>query len=158
MSQFLTLLEIRLACPWANDGTGQWEGTKVFRYYSSLLKQEIEVPVGLSSDLASVPKVPVVFLMFGGRYAMPAYIHDYLTRYRRFPREKCDLVFLEAMRLQNDMELAAMSEAGVDQDEIVERKQALEGRATAMYAGVASYTKSGLWKSEIDQPGFEPMG
>lgn len=157
MSEFRTPLDVRLVCPWANDGTGQWQGRNVFRYYSSELGQEVEIDLGFSSDLASVPKAPVLFLLFGGRYAIPSYIHDYLTRYRRFRREKCDRVFLEAMRLQNKMEIQAMKDAGIDDDEIADRKAALEGRATAMYAGVAAYTKSGRWKSDVDQPGFEVM-
>lgn len=158
MSEFLTPLDLRLVCPWANDGTGQWQGLSVFRYRSTLLGQVVEIPFGQSSDLASVPKAPMLFLLFGGRYAAPAYIHDYLTRCRRFAREKCDRVFLEAMRLQNDMEIRSMKDAGIDDDEIADRKAALEGRATAMYAGVAAYTKSGQWKSDVDQPGFEVMG
>jgi hypothetical protein len=149
---------LRLACPWCNDGTGQWEGMdESFGFYSDILKQAVHPPLGFSTDTASVPKAPVVFTMFGGRYAMSAYIHDYLTRYRRFKREKCDTVFLEAMRCENLMELGAMAAAGSDLEAVEERARELEGRATAMYAGVALYTATGLWKGPWDEPGYDPV-
>lgn len=149
---------LRLACPWCNDGTGQWEGMdESFGFYSDILKQAAHPPLGFSTDQASVPKAPLIFAMFGGRYAMPAYIHDYLTRYRRFKREKCDLVFLEAMQCQNDMELDAMWKAREDWDVIHEREKALEARAQAMYSAVALFTATGLWKKPWDEPGYDPV-
>lgn len=157
MSQFRSDLNIRLACAWANNGTGQWENLTPFLYYSTLLRRLIEIPVGFSFDGASVPKLAVAYALFGGRYWRSALIHDFLCRMRRISREKADLTFLEAMRLENEEEIRAMRAMGVDDDEIVARKAVLEGRALSMYAGVAAYTKSGAWKTEVDKPGFEPI-
>jgi hypothetical protein len=157
VSQFRSELRIRLACAWANDGTGQWENLAPFLYYSTLLRRVIEIPVGFSFDGASVPKLPMAFALFGGRYWRAALIHDFLCRMRRISREKADLVFLEAMRLENEEEIQAMRAAGMDDDEIAARKANLEGRALSMYVGVAAFTKSGAWKTEVDKPGFEPI-
>ena len=151
-------LRLRLVCPWANDGTGQWEVIEAYPTYSDVLGKQITLPYGFSSDLASVPKAPILFLLFGGRYALPSLFHDYLTRYRLCSREKADLVFLEFMRRQNDDEIKALRESGAYKEELEDRKNALEGRATAMYAAVALYTKTGLWKTDVDQPGYEPLG
>ena len=67
-------------------------------------------------------------------------------------------MFLEFMRRQNDDEIKALRESGAYKEELEDRKNALEGRATAMYAAVALYTKTGLWKTDVDQPGYEPLG
>lgn len=157
MSEFRSQLVAVLVDPYYKDGTGLWNYREEFRYYSTLLKKEVCIPKGFATDFASVPIAPVTYLAFGNRYHMPAGIHDYLCRYRICKRGKADLVFLEAMRLQNAMEIQAMRDAGVDDDEIIDRKAALEGRAQMMFLGVAAYTKSGLWKTEVDQPGFEPI-
>lgn len=156
--QFISPLRVMLVIPYANDGVGQWQLTESFSYYSNLLKKLIVVPAGFSTDFASVPKGIVTWGMFGGRYSRPAVVHDYITRNRLCPREKADQIFLEAMRIENELELESMRLSGEDDDEVVERKAALEGRASAMYAAVVLYTKTGLWKNESDQPGYEPVG
>jgi hypothetical protein len=136
MSQFLDDLHVVLTDPQANDGTGQWQLTRPIRYESNLLKQIVEVPLGFSTDFASVPRQSIIaWGLFGGRAIRPAVVHDYLVRYRRFAREKCDLVFLEAMHVD-----------GVP-----------EAKAHLMYSAVALFTASGLWKKEYDQPGYEPV-
>lgn len=158
MSQFLTELHERLVDPYAEDGTGLWQLTAEFRYYSALLKREVVVPVGFIHDHASVPRGPLIYAAFGNRYHRPAVIHDYLVRDRKVTRQKADKVFLEAMRLQNDEEIALLKDIGEDDDAIADRKAALEGRALAMFAAVAAYTKTGLWKKDFDKPGYEPVG
>lgn len=156
--RFVSPLLVRLVTPYANDGVGQWELTESFSYYSNLLKKMIVVPQGFSTDFASVPKGILTWGLFGGRYARPAVVHDYLTRERICKREKADLVFLEAMRLENEIEIDSLRNSGEDDDEIIDRKSALEGRATAMYAAVALFTKTGLWKRDFDKSGYEPIG
>ena len=155
---FLSPLCVTLVTPHANDGIGQWQLLEPFSFYSVVLKKTVVVPVGFSTDFASVPKAILAWGLFGGRYARPAVVHDYLTRYRSCPREKADRVFLEAMRLENSLELTVLFESGEDDDEIADRKNALEGRVVAMYAAVALYTKTGLWKTEVDRSGYEPLG
>lgn len=144
--------------PWANDGTGLHELRSGFSIASSTLGKKIGVPYGFSTDFASVPKGVITWGLFGGRYRRPAVVHDYLTRQRLCPREKADLVFLELMRYENELEIEVMKESGEDNDEIASRKNALEGRAYAMYLAVALYTKTGFWKKDFDKPGYEPIG
>lgn len=55
------------------------------------------VPAGFTTDLASVPRLPGMFLLFGGKARRAAILHDYLY-HQRYPREAADLAFREAMR------------------------------------------------------------
>lgn len=157
MSPFLTELYEKLVDPYANDGTGLWQLTEDLQVYIKRLKRTETIPSGFVYDHASVPRVAGLYAAFGNRYHRPAVVHDYQCRMRRIKREKVDLIFLDLMRAQNADELAEMAARGVDDDEVADRKAALEGRALAMYAGVAIYTKSGLWKKDVDRPGFEPV-
>ena len=70
-------------------------------YESKLLECTIAVPVGFQSDGASVPRVPIVYMLFGDRAHHESVIHDYLYRSDSFPslsRSQADNVFLEAMK------------------------------------------------------------
>ena len=136
MSAFIDPLVVLLADPDANDHTGQWQLIKPLRYQSDIAKQTITVPFGFSTDFASVPRNMVIaWGLFGGRGMRPAVVHDYITRQRLYPRPKCDRIFLEALEIE-----------GLPMT-----------KALPMYLGVVAYTKSGLWKSEVDQPGYEPI-
>jgi hypothetical protein len=157
MSPFLSELCEKLVDPYANDGTGLRQLTEDFQVYIKRLKRTETIPRGFAYDRASVPRVPGIYAAFGCRYDRPALVHDYLCRMGRIKREKADLVFLDLMRAQNEDELAWMAAQGIDDDEIADRKAAIEGRALAMYAAVALFTRTGLWKTEVDQPGFEPV-
>lgn len=170
MSEFLSPLRVEYIEPWdypnngrwnANDGTAHWQLTDPLRYYSSLLKQAVEVMTGFRNDLASVPTLPLIYARYGNRYARPATVHDFLCRRIApyvFPRATCDRVFLEAMRLENAMEIDAMHWSGVDAETIAARHAELDGRAVEMYLAVRVYSATGLWKNETDEPGFEPLG
>jgi hypothetical protein len=158
MSAFLTPLREELIDPYANDGTGLWRLVESFSVWSQRLKRNVEAPVGFTHDHASVPIVPLLYVSYGNRYHRPAVIHDLLCRERRVKRETVDLVFLDLMRAQNEEEVAFLRDQGVDEDEVLDRKTLLEIRAWEMYQGVRVYTKSGLWKGEVDKPDFEPIG
>jgi hypothetical protein len=157
MSPFLSELCEKLVDPYAKDGTGLWQLTEDFQVYIRRLKRTETVPRFFVHDHASVPITPVLYAAFGNRYHRPAVVHDYQCRMRRIKRETVDKIFLDLMRAQNDDEIALMREQGIDDDEIIDRKARLEGRALAMYAAVAAYTKTGLWKTEVDKPGFNPI-
>jgi hypothetical protein len=122
-------LQVRLADPQANSGTGQWE-LLIPLVYESDSAGRIEVPVGFSTDFASVPHLPFIYSMMGNRAHRPAVVHDYITRQRLFERTRCDQIFLEAMLAE-----------GMD-----------ESKARLMYAGVALYSSTGEWKGEVDYP------
>ena len=59
----------------------------------------IEVPVGFVSDGASIPKIFwfIVGSPLTGKYRGAAILHDYLYYSTRYPRKRCDEIFLEAM-------------------------------------------------------------
>lgn len=136
MSKFLDRLVVILDDPQANGHTGQWQLIHILRYQSDLAGQIITVPFGFSTDFASVPRESVIaWGLFGGRAMRPAVVHDYLVRYRIFPREKCDRIFLEAMKAEGLPMVKAMP----------------------MYLAVAAYTSSGLWRKDFDEPGYEPV-
>lgn len=137
MSAFIDPLVVLLADPDANDHTGQWQLIKPLRYESEIAGRIITVPFGFSTDFASVPRKSVIaWGLFGGRGMRPAVVHDYITRQREFNRDKCDNIFLEAMKVEG----------------MPMRK------ALPMYLAVVAYTKSGLWTSEVDMTDFEPIG
>ena len=156
-SEFRTDLDMRQVNGWANNGRGLWELLFELVYYSALLGYEVTVPKSFRFDGSSVPRLPLAFALYGGRYWRAACIHDYLCRMGYIRRSLIDKVFLEAMRAENLLELAAMEADGADPDELAQRAAELEGQALTMYAGVAAYTKSGLWKKDVHKPGFEPV-
>lgn len=55
---------------------------------------QIVVPPGFETDLASIPRLPGVYLLFGGKGRVAAVIHDWLYRFSKFHRDFCDEVFL----------------------------------------------------------------
>jgi hypothetical protein len=60
----------------------------------------IRVPIGFQTDLASVPRVPLVFLWWGDRAHRPAVLHDYLYRTDSNPsvdRATADRTFRQAI-------------------------------------------------------------
>jgi hypothetical protein len=74
--------------------------TAVLSFWSNVVGAQIDVPAGFISDFASVPRVPIVFEMFGGDIGddPAAALHDYLYSTRKYPRETCDAIFKEALR------------------------------------------------------------
>lgn len=57
----------------------------------------LTVPAGFQTDLASVPRLPGMFLLFEGKARRAAILHDWLYSHH-YPRDWADLVFREAMR------------------------------------------------------------
>jgi len=100
MSQFITELDIK-PC----DNECIWVLQKPLLYYSSLLKSlgkqpQVVVPEGFETDLASVPRLPFLYALWGGRAHREGVVHDYLYRKDSMPpvgRSVADRVFLEAM-------------------------------------------------------------
>jgi hypothetical protein len=67
-------------------------------YYDSGASELFTVPEGFITDLASVPRFPGMFLLFGGKARKSAVPHDYLYRTGERSREFADAVFYAAMR------------------------------------------------------------
>ena len=59
----------------------------------------ITVPPGFETDLASVPRLPLTYMLFGGRARRSAILHDWLYR-DQWPRKWADEVFLAAMEAE----------------------------------------------------------
>ncbi len=57
----------------------------------------VEVPAGFVTDFASVPRLPLVFLLTGDTAHAPAVVHDWLYRTQTTSRAFADAVFREAM-------------------------------------------------------------
>lgn len=58
---------------------------------------EITIPAGFETDLASVPRLPGAYLLFGNKARRSAILHDHLYG-DKWPRESADLAFREAMK------------------------------------------------------------
>ena len=68
--------------------------------YDSDLVGRIEVPTGFETDFASVPRVPIIYWLWGGRVHREAALHDYLFRKDSKPVVSfmvANAVFKEAM-------------------------------------------------------------
>ncbi len=106
MSRYLCPLDIRLMAdekgiPMENRwGRQLWELLSAFGYFSKVAgDMTIIVPTGFVTDLASVPRLPVIYTSLGDMAQMPAVIHDYLYSTRIVSRKIADQVLLEAMEI-----------------------------------------------------------
>ncbi len=81
-------------------GKNEWELTTPLLYRSKLLGRKIIVPVGFKTDFASVPRLPLVYLAFGGIGDKAAVVHDYLY-HSAFDRDLADAILKEALIVCN---------------------------------------------------------
>jgi hypothetical protein len=91
--KFLTPLDTRQI----TDDT--WEILADLRFTSAVCRCMFIVPRGFVTDLASVPRAPLTYLMFGGRGNSAATLHDYLygVHLPGVDKATADLVFREAL-------------------------------------------------------------
>lgn len=59
--------------------------------------ETINVPIGFTTDFASIPRLFWIILPKWGRYGNAAVIHDYLYYSQMYSRKRSDGIFLEAM-------------------------------------------------------------
>lgn len=94
-SRFLNELHVDL-----KEGSDSvWVLTRPLEYWSESAGLII-VPGGFLTDLASVPRLPIIYYLWGGRAHREAILHDYLFRRNSkpcLPFMKANGVFLEAM-------------------------------------------------------------
>ena len=76
-----------------------WINLLPFRYNSKAAGRIITVPPGFPSDLASTPRVPVIYELFGNIAVEEAVLHDYLYTSGRESRATADAVLREACEL-----------------------------------------------------------
>lgn len=125
MSRFLTPLQLERVEDTSADGRGTWKLLSDLVYESDLAKITITVPAGFITDLASVPRIPLAFMLTAGTGHAAAVLHDCLYVYHWLTRKESDDVFHEALLV-----------LGVP-----------KWRAALMWAGVR-VGGSGPWKDE----------
>lgn len=91
--EFLTPLELAEA---DNRDDGRWRVCAPLVFDSLAAKRLITVPAGFQTDLASVPRLPVVYWLAGGTSAKAAVVHDFLYSTGLVPRQLADEVLREA--------------------------------------------------------------
>ena len=96
MSEFLTELDFKLS--------PRKENVFILKsplvYYSDLLGREITAGERFNTDLASVPRIPIIYELWGNRAHYEAVIHDLLFRKDSEPVVSfmmANRIFLEAM-------------------------------------------------------------
>lgn len=96
MAKFLSSLAVEMV------GEDKWRLTKPLVYLSIVAKQTLVVPEGFITDFASVPRIPIIFEVFGDRGQMAAALHDWLyTAPHPLPtRSAADDVLKEALIAQ----------------------------------------------------------
>ena len=84
-------------------GRPVWRVESSITYWSPVLYAGMEygdlltIPVGFETDLASVPRAPIAWLLAGGVANGPAVVHDYLYAMKWPGKALADNVFYEAM-------------------------------------------------------------
>lgn len=98
MSEFLTDLDVRkLLHDGSADKRGSWVLLAPLVYQSDILGRAITAPAGMVTDFASVPRIPVAYLLAGNCGHAAAVIHDLLYTTHEVERDVADAVFREAL-------------------------------------------------------------
>lgn len=101
MSYFINSLKVEmLTCPnniplKNRSGRQLWKLTDSFSYQSDIAGMIITAPTGMITDFASVPRIPVVYLMLGEIANEPGTIHDAIYSLCILPRDVADSVLKE---------------------------------------------------------------
>lgn len=80
-----------------DEQSGVWILDSELVYFSEITGGKIIVPSGFSTDFASVPRIPIIYLVYANRGRMAAVVHDFLYRNASFDRATCDAIFREAL-------------------------------------------------------------
>ena len=96
MGKFLTVLDVRPTGTY-EGGRSLWQLVNPLAFESDVVKASVVVPEGFQTDFASVPRLPLVYLLMADIGQPAAVVHDYLYRTGPYPRHVCDLVFHEAL-------------------------------------------------------------
>lgn len=98
MSHFITDLDAREL---THDASADKRGTRKLLqplvYRSDLLGRCVTVPAGFITDFASVPRIPVAYLLAGGCANAAAVLHDWMYTTHEVDRATADAVFREAI-------------------------------------------------------------
>lgn len=101
MSAFLSELHVSCVDDLAATGRGIWRLEEPLVYFSNTLRRKITVEPGFLTDYASVPRVPVAYLLFGDTSHRAAVIHDWLYHHHEVCDEQtANRVLLEACAVE----------------------------------------------------------
>lgn len=89
-SKFLTGLEVD------ELPNGRWMLTQPLLYFSKLLSRGVNTPAGFDTDFCSVPRLPFVYAWLGNKFPKAGTTHDFIYRFKLFPRSVADSVLREA--------------------------------------------------------------
>lgn len=95
MSKFLTRLDAELV----QSEPALWKLTLPLLYQSDVAQDTFVVPPGFITDLASVPRYPIVYFLAGGTSNEASVIHDWLYTAKPVTRAMADAVLREASAL-----------------------------------------------------------
>lgn len=93
MSAFLTELQMENA---TGQDDGRWRLTSPLVYQSDVANMTFTVPAGFITDLASVPRIPIAYLLTGGTSNEASVVHDFIYSTHPVPRNIADDVLREA--------------------------------------------------------------
>jgi hypothetical protein len=93
VSGFLSRCVLQVA---DDQDEGKWILVQDLLYVSDVAKRMFTVPAGFQTDLASVPRLPLVFLLAGDCAREAAVVHDYLYSTHQVDRATADAVLREA--------------------------------------------------------------
>lgn len=65
--------------------------------YVTRAGDDLIVPAGFVTDLASIPRILYALIPVNGRHRAAAILHDWLYETQPLPRAECDRLFLDAM-------------------------------------------------------------
>lgn len=99
MAYFLSELDVHMVDNASAEGRGTWVIDMPFSFYSDVAGMTITAPEGFQTDFASVPRLPIVFLMAGDTSTEASVIHDWLYTCKILPRRMADAVLREASRV-----------------------------------------------------------
>jgi len=105
----------------------RWRLLAPLTFESVDLGKLVIVPAGFETDLASVPRLPLAYLVAGDTFRRAATVHDYLL-HAGYARAVADRVFLEAMR------------ASYAPDDEPKRRVSDKLRSWAMFLAVRAYS------------------
>ncbi len=95
MSGFLAPYDM-LDADLIKDEPATWRLNQPLVYQSDVAGQTFTVPAGFVTDLASTPRIPVVYEIAGGVANMASVVHDFLYTAHPVTRDIADAVLREA--------------------------------------------------------------
>jgi len=108
MSKFTGPLQVELLEDSTNGGRGTWKLLVPFGYESDIAGELIIVHAGYVTDFASIPRLPLIYLLLGEKGDYASTVHDWLYSINyRGDRELCDKILHEALITQGVSEFDA---------------------------------------------------